>query len=177
MSNSLTIARPYAKAAFNFSIEKKNIECWQKMLEFAAKITYDKKIYQILTNIVMQEISTKIFISICENHLDKYAINFIKIMAEKRRLLILPEVVKHFITLRSSWESIIKVEVFSAKILTKKQKDMLILMIEKRFQCKVKLNCKIDHFLLSGIIIRIKNTVMNDSIRNRLLRMSDILQS
>lgn len=39
MSEFVTVARPYAKAAFDFAVEHNSVERWQDMLAFAAEVT------------------------------------------------------------------------------------------------------------------------------------------
>ena len=39
MSEFITVARPYAKAAFDFAVEHQSVERWQDMLAFAAEVT------------------------------------------------------------------------------------------------------------------------------------------
>ncbi len=38
MSEFVTVARPYAKAAFDFAVEHNSVERWQDMLAFAAEV-------------------------------------------------------------------------------------------------------------------------------------------
>ena len=39
MSEFVTVARPYAKAAFDFAVEHQSVERWQEMLAFTAEVT------------------------------------------------------------------------------------------------------------------------------------------
>lgn len=43
MSEFITVARPYAKAAFDFAVEHQSVERWQDMLAFAAEVTKNDK--------------------------------------------------------------------------------------------------------------------------------------
>lgn len=43
MSEFITVARPYAKAAFDFAVEHQSVERWQDMLAFAAEVTKTNK--------------------------------------------------------------------------------------------------------------------------------------
>ncbi len=46
MSEFVTVARPYAKAAFDFAVEHNSVERWQDMLAFAAEVTKNDQIRQ-----------------------------------------------------------------------------------------------------------------------------------
>ena len=43
MSEFITVARPYAKAAFDFAVEHQSVERWQDMLAFAAEVTKNEQ--------------------------------------------------------------------------------------------------------------------------------------
>ncbi len=176
MSESITIARPYARAAFDFAVEHNAIENWQSMLAFVAEITHNGRITQLLSSAVAHNVLSKIVIEICGDILDEPAKNFIRVMAEKGRLLILPEVLQLFIQQRSSLESTLDVEVLSAIILTDEQQASISAVMEKRLARKIKLNCKIDQSVMAGVVIRAGNMVIDGSVRSRLERLADALQ-
>lgn len=172
-----TIARPYAKAAFDFAVEHKTIEHWQKMLVFSALITCNAQIDKLLSDAVAPEILFKIFNVVLGDQIDVYGRNFLRIMAENRRLLALPAVLHQFIKLRASLDSTVEVEVRSIRELSKEQQSQIIIAMEKRLSRKVKLNCKIDKSILAGIIICAEDMVIDGSVRSRLERLADALQS
>ena len=62
-------------------------------------------------------------------------------------------------------------------MLSNEDKGDLQSKLEKRFSKKVKLNCQIDSSLLGGIIVRAKDEVLDYSLRGKLKRMNNILQS
>lgn len=98
-------------------------------------------------------------------------------MAENDRLSTLPEVLSQFIQLRAVLESTVDVEVTSAIELTKQQLANISAAMEKRLSRKVKLNCKIDKSVIAGMIIRAGDLVIDGSVRGRLERLTDVLQS
>ena len=50
MSELTTIARPYAKAAFDFAIEQSAVEKWTEMLGFAAAVAEDETVKAYLSS-------------------------------------------------------------------------------------------------------------------------------
>ncbi len=48
MSEFVTVARPYAKAAFDFAVEHNSVERWQDMLAFAAEVTKNDQMAELL---------------------------------------------------------------------------------------------------------------------------------
>ncbi|WP_174889127.1 F0F1 ATP synthase subunit delta [Candidatus Williamhamiltonella defendens] len=172
-----TIARPYAKAIFDFAVEHHSIEHWQNMLAFSAQVSAHKQVTQWLSGVMHSEKTAQIFISLCSDHLDEFSKNFIKIMAQNGRLSLLPEVLKQFMALRAMINSVIDIEVFSAIPLNEDQKKKIIFALEKRLQLKVTLNCKIDSSILAGVIIRHGDRVIDGSVSNRLKRLKNFLLS
>lgn len=177
MSEFITVARPYAKAVFDFAVEQQSIEHWQDMLTFAASVVQAPQIADMLSGSLAAETLARALITICGEQLDVYGQNLIFIMAENRRLIVLPEVLAQFIQLRASLDATMDVEVISASNLSQQQLGKIRVAMEQRLSRKVKLNCKIDNSIMAGVIIRAGDMVIDGSIRNRIQRLADILQS
>ncbi|MEZ9131162.1 F0F1 ATP synthase subunit delta [Vibrio breoganii] len=177
MSDLVTIARPYAKAAFEFAVEKDALDQWGQMLAFAAEVTKHHEISDLLDGSLTANKLTELFVAICGEQLDEHGQNLIKVMAGNGRLKALPDVLAEFLALRREHDKFIEVDVISASELSKQQQDDMISKLEQRFDRKVKLNCSIDETLLGGVIIRAGDLVIDNSARGRLNRLSDALQS
>ncbi|MBD0788733.1 F0F1 ATP synthase subunit delta [Vibrio sp. Y2-5] len=177
MSNLTTIARPYAKAAFDFAVEKQQLTQWSEMLAFAAEVTNNEQIHELLTSSASAEKLAEIFIAICGEQFDEYGQNLIKVMAENGRLRAIPDVCEQFIALKKEYEKNIEVEVISATELSEQQLSDISSKLEQRLERKVQLNCSVDETLLGGVVIRAGDLVIDNSARGRLNRLSDALQS
>lgn len=177
MSEFVTVARPYAKAAFDFAVENQSIDRWQHMLAFAAVVTRNEQMAELLSGAVAPEALSKTFIAVGGDEFDEHGQNFIRVMAENGRLVVLPAVLQQFIELRAAFESTIDVEVLSSSALSDEQQANIVAAMEKRLSRKVKLNCKIDKSVLAGVIIRAGDMVIDGSVRGRLERLADVLQS
>ncbi|PVZ81896.1 F0F1 ATP synthase subunit delta [Serratia sp. S1B] len=177
MSEFITVARPYAKAAFDFAVENQSVERWQQMLTFAAAVTGNEQMAELLSGDIAPDTLSKTFIAVCGDELDEHGQNFIRVMAENRRLQVLPAVLQQFIALRATLESTVEVDVLSASALNDEQQVKIAAAMEKRLSRKVKLNCKIDKSVLAGVVIRAGDMVIDGSVRGRLERLADVLQS
>lgn len=177
MSEYITVARPYAKAAFDFAVEQQNLDGWLQMLTFAAEVSRNEDVMNLLSSSTAADKLAEMFIAICSNQLDEYGQNFIKVMAENKRLATLPEVLEQFVLYKSERESTTDVEVISADELNEDQLAKITAAMEKRLSKKVMLKCKIDKSVMAGIIIRAGDMVIDGSIRGRLQRLADTLQS
>ncbi|MFP3019357.1 MAG: F0F1 ATP synthase subunit delta [Arsenophonus sp.] len=177
MSEITTISRPYAKAAFEFAVENQCVDNWQNMLSFIAEMTYNQEIGKLISSSISPKILAKTFIMICGDKINEYVKNLIYIMSEYKRLSILPEVLKQFIQLRAFLEGAIDISIISSTKLTERQKFKISVKMEKRLFRKVNLNYKIDNSLIAGVIIRIGDLVIDNSVRGYIERLRDVLQS
>ncbi|RTZ14023.1 F0F1 ATP synthase subunit delta [Vibrio aquaticus] len=177
MSDMTTIARPYAKAAFDFAVEKDQLDQWGQMLSFAAEVANNEQIHELLTSSTSADKLAEIFVAVCGEQVDTFGQNLIKVMAENGRLQALPDVCAEFLLLKQEHEKEISVEVTSATELSEQQKADISSKLETRLERKVQLNCSVDETLLGGVIIRAGDLVIDNSARGRLSRLSDALQS
>ncbi|TFH90815.1 F0F1 ATP synthase subunit delta [Vibrio ouci] len=177
MSDMTTIARPYAKAAFDFAVEKGQLDQWGQMLSFAAEVANNEQIHELLTSSTSADKLAEIFVAVCGEQVDAFGQNLIKVMAENGRLQVLPDVCAEFLLLKQEHEKEISVEVTSATELSEQQKADISSKLETRLERKVQLNCSVDETLLGGVIIRAGDLVIDNSARGRLSRLSDALQS
>jgi F-type H+-transporting ATPase subunit delta len=177
MSEWTSIARPYAKAAFDYAVENKSIAQWQEMLVFAAEISKNETVKTLLTGSLAVERLAEIFNGVCAEQLDQQGQNLIKVLAENRRLQALPDISNLFNQFKSDFEKEIDVDITSAVKLNKKQQTDISKSLETRLARKVKLNCSVDPELIAGVLIRAGDTVIDGSLRNKLNRLSDALQA
>ncbi|MDF7670493.1 F0F1 ATP synthase subunit delta [Orbaceae bacterium ESL0721] len=177
MTDLTTIARPYAKAAFDFAVEHNSIETWQMMLGFASLVSQNDQVKNILTSDAKPAAIAKFIEDICQDSLDEYGRNFIKVMAENRRLSLLPDVLTLFNQYCLDREQVADVDLISATQLTDTQLNKITKAVEQRLSKKVKLKCEIDKSLISGFIIRTGDMIIDSSIKGRLNRLNDVLQS
>ncbi|HHR6081157.1 TPA: F0F1 ATP synthase subunit delta [Providencia alcalifaciens] len=177
MSEIATVARPYAKAAFDFAVENQAVAKWQEMLAFTSEVTCNEQVGELLSGSIAPETLAKTFISVCGDEIDEHVQNLIRVMAENGRLTTMPEVLAQFIQLRDTLESTVEVDVLSANELSEQQSAKISAAMEKRLSRKVKLNCKIDKSVIAGVIIRAGDLVIDGSVRGRLERLTDVLQS
>jgi F-type H+-transporting ATPase subunit delta len=177
MSELTTVARPYAKAAFDFAIESADIAKWQEMLVFASEVTLNSDIRDLIASALAPEKLAEIFVSICDDQLNTHGQNFVQVLADNNRLSALPDISTQFNLLKAEYDKEIDVDVISAIALSTQQLDLMSTALEKRLARKVKLNCSVDPELVAGIIIKAGDTVIDGSVHSKLNRLSDALQA
>ena len=177
MSELTTIARPYAKAAFDYAVEANAVDSWLAQLTFAAQVSQDATINAYLNGGVSVEQATALFLNVCGEQVDSHGQNFLKVMADSHRLLVLPQVLSQFAELKAAYEKVQHVDVTSAVEVTAEQEAKISAALEKRLACKVKLNCKVDATIVSGLIIQAGDMVIDGSVQGKLNRLAKTLQS
>lgn len=177
MSENITIARPYAQAAFQYAFEHQDLDGWQDMLTLSAALSEDASIKSLFVSDRRSTEIAELFIRIAGDKLSEHGQNLIKLMAHNDRLMLLPEVLALFSHYRQEKEKRVEVEVISATSLTADQLDAIQKAMEKRLQKLVYLSETIEKSLIAGFILRTGDLVIDSSIKGRLNRLSIALQS
>lgn len=177
MSELTTIARPYAKAAFDYAVENSAVDAWQTMLVFAGHVAENDAMQEFLNGATSADKTAEVFIQVCGDELNEHGQNFVKVMAESGRLTTMMAVAEVFAELRAEHEKQVDVEVRSAAKLSAAQKKALSAQLETRLARKVKLNCSVDPELIAGMVVKAGDTVIDSSVRGKLNRLSETLQS
>jgi len=177
MAEMTTVARPYAIAAFNYAVENQAVDQWLETLTFAVEVAKNKVVDDLLRGGASVTTSTELFINICGDQLNENSQNFIKVLAENKRLIALPEILVMFVELKAEYEKEIEVEVTSATELSQLQQQEISGSLEKRLARKVKLNCSVDADLIAGFVVQAGDLVIDGSFKSKLNRLAETLQA
>ncbi|MCG6933058.1 MAG: F0F1 ATP synthase subunit delta [Gallionella sp.] len=176
MSEAITTARPYAQAAFDEAQQLSDLKGWSEMLVTLAESVCHPEVRLVATN-------PRIAKSRLENLMEALTggkptvqqRNFVRILVENQRLLLLPEIAAIYEALRAEAEKTLNVEVDSAYELSAAQQERIISSLKAKMGCEIKLSCKINKELLGGVIIRAGDKVIDGSARTRLTEMANAL--
>jgi F-type H+-transporting ATPase subunit delta len=172
MAEKVTIARPYAKAAFELAREQRDFARWSNVLSAAAAVVHDPRVARLLSNPRVQPSELIDLIAAASGDaLDQSGRNFLNTLAQNRRLSVLPEVAAHFEELRAAVENVADVHVTSAAELDAKQRERLSAALRKRLKREIRLHCAVDAALIGGAIVRSGDFVIDGSLRGRLERL------
>lgn len=176
MAEKVTIARPYAKAAFEYARAQNALGRWSDTLATASSVVADERVHKLLSSpLVTPEQLVDFIADIAGNGLDQYGRNFLNTLAQNRRLGLLPQITAIYEVLRAEVENIADVQVTSAIALDDVQRQRLAAALQKRLKREVRLHCDIDASLIGGAIVRSGDLVIDGSLKARLERLaSDI---
>jgi len=180
MSELITIARPYARAAFEYAKENHKIDEWLKILSVISNIAQENKIKRMLVSPVLSgNDKASLLLQIYDENNDTIAeqfSNFIKLLAESGRLVLLPQIVFLFYVYWSELENKITVKVSSAFALTVIQKKNLTKILQDRLKQNIDLVVSIDSTLVGGLVISANNLIIDGSVRGRLTKLAETLK-
>jgi len=185
MADNHTIARPYAEAAFDLAREAGTLDAWSRALHVASDVMADGSVATFLANPLLTDDERQSFLTgligaagAGDNILASQAKegrNFLKLLLEYGRIAVLPEIAKHFDTLKAEVENTIDVTVTSATRLDDAQKKVIAGALGKRLGRKVRLETELDESLIGGAVIRAGDIVIDGSLRSRLKSLSNAL--
>jgi F-type H+-transporting ATPase subunit delta len=168
-----TIARPYAKAAFEYARDGAAFAAWSQGLKTAAEIVADPRVAALTTNPASTSADLAALVTgVAGDKLDAGMQNFVQVLAENHRLLLLPEISAHYEEMRSVVENTVDVEVISAVPLDAAQKEKLSAALSRRLKSKVRMQNSVDPSLLGGAVVRAGDLVIDGSLKGRLERLS-----
>jgi F-type H+-transporting ATPase subunit delta len=173
MADKSTIARPYARAAFEEARAAKRLEPWSQALHVAAAVVEDPRVAALLGHPhVTADRLAGLVIGITGPQLGDQGGNFVRILAENRRLAVLPEIAARFDELKDAAEGVADVTVTSAAALDAGQQKTLTAALERRLKRTVRLHCVTDPKLIGGAVVQSGDLVIDGSVRTRLERIA-----
>ena len=176
MAEILTIARPYAQAAFQFAESQQALGKWSDMLAFLTVVGADPEMTALIENPRVTETQlAELFISIGADRLDGGCHNFIRLLAENRRLALLPEIAALFEIQRRDAERTIRAELITAFPATEAQQASVTAALKQRLGRDIELVCTTDESLIGGAVIRAGDLVIDGSVRGKLERLGNSL--
>ena len=102
--------------------------------------------------------------------------NALALMAAKRRLFVLPQLVRALREAIAAEKGEVTAEVVSAKALTKAQADALAAKLKARFGKTVKLQSSVDESLIGGLVVKVGSKMIDTSIRSQLASLQNAMK-
>ncbi len=169
MSEYTTQARPYAKAAFEVAQAESKQAQWSDALQFIEAIVSNDDFAAVIDNPAMgAEDKGAILIDICGDKLSATQVNFIKVMAENSRLMLMSEIVVLFEAFRAEAENTVEATATAAYALSDAQIQSMTDALKKKLGCEVTLTTAIDESLIGGVVIRAGDLVIDGSTQAKI---------
>jgi F-type H+-transporting ATPase subunit delta len=178
MAEPSTIARPYAEAAFKLAEAGNALAKWAEMLAALALVAQAERVRAALSdpNLSHDQVAG-IFIAILAGKLTGEGENFARVLAQNKRLGLLPLIHEQFEALKNEREGVIEAEIQSAFELTPAQVADLVQRLEKKTGRKVKTQVRLDQALIGGVKVVLGDKVIDGSARAQLAALEAALKA
>ncbi|MDF1828302.1 MAG: F0F1 ATP synthase subunit delta [Legionellaceae bacterium] len=175
MSDNTSIARPYAKAVFEHALESQALSDWSAWLAKLDNVASSPDFQGFVQNpktTVAQHAEALIAIMKALLNIDQALPDvlgaFIHVLADNKRILVLPELHAQFEALRADEENRICVRVSSFSPLDEAQQARLAVRLSERLKREVTLDLTVEPALLGGAVICANDWVIDASVKGQL---------
>ena len=175
MSSNATLARPYARAAFELAQGARALGDWARQIQVAAALARDARVGALLIDPRRSQAETVALLLPPDTRPDSPFADFLGALGASGRLPVLPEIAVQFEALKRDAEGTLKVTVRSAVPLDAAQLEKLKSSLANRFARDVEIETAVDTTLIGGAIIEAGETVIDGSVRGRLARLAQEL--
>ena len=177
MAEPSTIARPYAEAVFKLADGQGKLADWSANLANLAQVAADERVRRAMGDPTLSAAKIAgMFIAVLSGKLSGDAENFVRVLADNRRLTVLDEIRAQFEALKHQREGVVEAHVESAFPLDDAQLADLVARIGKHTGRKVKASVSVDKELIGGVRVTIGDKVIDASARAQLAALESALK-
>lgn len=171
------VAKRYTKALFELAQEQNILDEIEKDMQLIQHIIDDSSEFRdFLSNPLIAESSKQEIIgTLLGGRVQKLTLEFLELLAQKRRIGILPAVVFQFKRMMLDYRNILEGELISAVPLEQKQVDSIKKRLEEMLGQTVLLQTKVEPEIIGGFVVRVEDTVIDNSIRLQLQKLREKL--
>ncbi len=186
MAELLTIARPYAEAAFKLATDtsanaggdvSKSLASWSDALGRLSSVVSRPELQALLGNPKVSSAQLVTLVGEASGSITEHQRNFLTVLANQERLTTLPGVVTHFTELRNKHEATIEAEITSAFPVSDEQLKSIVATLTSKYGKKITATVKVDNSLIGGVSIRVGDEVTDVSVRGKLAQLKASLVS
>jgi F-type H+-transporting ATPase subunit delta len=176
MSKKQTLARPYAKAIFEYALQHETLNVWLQILASCSQLLADVRVQKYLSNptITKQNQMNFIFSIINEEKNDAFN-NFIALLSQKKRLILLPEIYEQYKAYQAEYEKTVAVTIVTFMPLSAMQQEKLTKALTQKLKRKVAAQYQQDINILGGVVVYAGDLVVDASALRKLQRLTNAL--
>ena len=178
-STSKGIAKRYATALFDLADEMDDISTLEKNVNtFKQAIGQSADLNHLISSpIYSRDQQQSAILAIAKKlSLSSVMTNTLALMAEKRRLFVVPTFLSVIEDLIAESKNELTAEVISAKELTKGQLDKLAKTLKSNFSKDIKINASVDESLIGGMIVKVGSRMIDTTIQAKLNSLQNVMK-
>ena len=182
MAENVTLARPYAEAAYQLAKSGNSLPAWSEVLSRLSAVAARPEMEECIGNprlspVQLAKLCLDVATSDAKLALSADQQNFVSVLAENDRLIVLPEISELFNQLKHGHEGVKDAEITSAFVLDETTLKTLVADLERKFGCKIQATVKVDAELIGGVRIAVGDEVIDASVRGKLAAMAIALKN
>lgn len=178
-SISAGIAARYATAVFDIAEENKALDSLETSInDLAAALADSEELNSLIQSpLVSREEQGAAITAVADKMgLDPVLRNTLALMADKRRLFVLPALIEALRARLADARGEVTAEVVSAKALTKTQSEKLAKTLAERVGKKVTINASVDASIIGGLVVKVGSKMIDSSIRSKLNSLQNAMK-
>lgn len=176
---STGIAQRYATAVFELAKEGKDLKALESDIDSLEAALNESSDFRdvIASPLYSRDEQGGAIAAIAKKmKLSSMMTNTMNLMASKRRLFVLPQLVKTLREAIAEDKGEVTAEVTAAKALTKAQQDKLAKTLKASVGKDVKINMAVDESLIGGLIVKVGSKMIDTSIRSKLASLQNSMK-
>lgn len=173
MAELATLARPYARAAFEYARANDQIGDWRHFLERLGELSGLASVHDLVTTpLASRARRAEVLLAVAGVKTPKGGKNLLHLMADNGRLDVLSAVSEEFVRLEEEAEATAQVVVETAVELSEASSERLLAGLGKRLGRELEAQFRVVPELIGGVVVRIGDEVIDASVATRLERLA-----
>ncbi|MDN5864073.1 MAG: F0F1 ATP synthase subunit delta [Gammaproteobacteria bacterium] len=174
MADYATLARPYARAAFEYAQAHDLIRPWREFLDRLAGVSALAPVHDLIaTPVVSRARRAEVLADVAGAKMPDGGGNFLHLLADNGRLAALPAVAEEFARLEEQMEATAEVVIETAVELGKGSATRLVAALGKRLGRELEAQFRVTPDIIGGVVVRIGDEVIDASLATRLARLAN----
>jgi len=164
------VAKKYSTALFELAQDKNLIDkAWEQFNSLAEYLKSDRTLLDFMTAPQISDAKKAVLIEkVFSGTMERVFFNFIKFLAERRRIQFLPEIIEEFDRQYRLYKGIAKATVITAIPLGENERQRLIAELAGKTSLKIEVEEKIDKSIIGGMVVKLHDQIIDGSIRHGL---------
>ncbi|WP_297953052.1 F0F1 ATP synthase subunit delta [uncultured Lactobacillus sp.] len=167
------IAARYSIALFGFAQDKNALDTvYEEMLELKKAVKANPRVISVLSDPILSSKDKKEFLTAIEQNFSAEVQDFLNLLLEYNRFADLIEIIDRFVLLYDNEKKIASGVATTAVKLDDDQLKRLGESFAKKYSLNaVRLENKVDPSILGGVVLQVKDRVIDGSVKNKLKKI------
>lgn len=174
MADHATLARPYARAAFEYARAHDHVRSWRGFLVGLAEVSALAPVHDLVaTPVATRARRAEVLQEVAGVNVPEGGANFLRLLADNGRLSALPAVAEEFARLEEKTEATAEVVIETALALREDGSKRLVAALGRHLGRELEARFEVNPGIIGGIVVRIGDEVIDASLATRLARLAD----